>query len=82
MSKVVLSRAYEFFTAYGKLTWFTGLVGLLIGIVGMFKNLEDKSALVPNIAVSFISIFYAALVNNFVILPLQILLNKKMKEME
>jgi flagellar motor component MotA len=81
-SKAVLSRAYEFFTAYSKLTWFTGLLGILIGIVGMFKNLEDKSAFGPNLAVAFVSIIYAALVNNFVIIPFQILLNKKMKELE
>jgi flagellar motor component MotA len=80
-SKAVLSRAHEFFTAYSKITWFTGLVGVIIGIIGMLINLEDKSAIGPNLAVALISMLYAALVNIFVIIPFTILINRKIKEM-
>ena len=45
------------------LNWFAGITTTLIGWIGMFNNLEDKSALYPNLAVSLIPIFYAILFN-------------------
>lgn len=45
------------------LNWFAGIATTIIGWIGMFNNLEDKSALYPNLAVSLIPIFYAILFN-------------------
>ncbi|MCL2479525.1 MAG: MotA/TolQ/ExbB proton channel family protein [Treponema sp.] len=46
-----------------------GMMGTVIGLVGMLKNLEDKSALGPNMAVALITTFYGSLIANFTILP-------------
>ena len=45
------------------LNWLAGITMTIIGWIGMFNNLEDKSALYPNLAVSLIPIFYAILFN-------------------
>ena len=45
------------------LNWFAGIATTIIGWIGMFYNLEDKSSLYPNLAVSLIPIFYSILFN-------------------
>ena len=47
-----------------------GMMGTVIGLIGMLKNLEDKSALGPNMALALITTFYGALIANFLMLPL------------
>jgi len=47
-----------------------GMMGTVIGLIGMLKNLEDKSALGPNMAIALITTFYGSLVANFLMLPL------------
>jgi len=46
-----------------------GMMGTVIGLIGMLKNLEDKSALGPNMAIALITTFYGALIANFLMLP-------------
>jgi len=46
-----------------------GMMGTVIGLIGMLKNLEDKSALGPNMAIALITTFYGSLVANFLMLP-------------
>jgi len=46
-----------------------GMMGTVIGLIGMLKNLEDKSALGPNMAVALITTFYGSLIANFTMLP-------------
>jgi len=46
-----------------------GMMGTVIGLVGMLKNLQDKSALGPNMAVALITTFYGSLIANFTMLP-------------
>ena len=47
-----------------------GMMGTVIGLIGMLKNLEDKSALGPNMAIALITTFYGSLVANFVMIPI------------
>ena len=47
-----------------------GMMGTVIGLIGMLRNLEDKSALGPNMALALITTFYGALIANFLMLPL------------
>ena len=47
-----------------------GMMGTVIGLIGMLKNLEDKSALGPNMALALITTFYGALIANFLMLPM------------
>jgi len=46
-----------------------GMMGTVIGLVGMLKNMQDKSALGPNMAIALITTFYGSLVANFAMLP-------------
>ena len=55
---------------WGSMAPAVGMMGTVIGLIGMLKNLEDKSALGPNMALALITTFYGALVANFLMLPL------------
>jgi len=46
-----------------------GMMGTVIGLVGMLRNLTDKSALGPNMAVALITTFYGSIIANFTMLP-------------
>ena len=46
-----------------------GMMGTVIGLVGMLRNLQDKSALGPNMAVALITTFYGSMIANFTMLP-------------
>ena len=45
------------------------MMGTVIGLIGMLKNLEDKAALGPNMALALITTFYGSLIANFTMLP-------------
>ena len=55
---------------WGSMAPAVGMMGTVIGLIGMLKNLEDKSALGPNMALALITTFYGALVANFLMLPM------------
>ena len=57
------------------LNWLAGITMTIIGWIGMFNNLEDKSALYPNLAVSLIPIFYS-IVFNLVLTVVEARINK------
>jgi chemotaxis protein MotA len=46
-----------------------GMLGTVVGLVGMLKNLQDKDALGPNMAVALITTFYGSIVANILMLP-------------
>jgi len=46
-----------------------GMLGTVVGLIGMLKNLEDKSALGPNMAVALITTFYGSIMANALLLP-------------
>ena len=46
-----------------------GMLGTVIGLIGMLKNLEDKSALGPNMAVALITTLYGSMMANLVMIP-------------
>jgi chemotaxis protein MotA len=47
-----------------------GMLGTVIGLIGMLKNLEDKSALGPNMAVALITTLYGSMLANILLSPL------------
>jgi chemotaxis protein MotA len=47
-----------------------GMLGTVIGLIGMLKNLEDKSALGPNMAVALITTLYGSIIANLIMIPL------------
>jgi chemotaxis protein MotA len=47
-----------------------GMLGTVIGLIGMLKNLEDKSSLGPNMAVALITTLYGSMMANLLLIPL------------
>jgi chemotaxis protein MotA len=55
---------------WGTLAPGLGMLGTVIGLIGMLKNLEDKSALGPNMAVALITTLYGSMMANLVMIPM------------
>lgn len=47
-----------------------GMIGTLIGLIQMLKNLDDPSAIGPGMAVALLTTFYGALMANFIFIPI------------
>ncbi len=54
-----------------------GMIGTLIGLVLMLKDLQDISSVGPNMAVALITTFYGSLLANWVCLPVAAKLKEK-----
>jgi len=54
---------------WGSLAPAVGMMGTVIGLIGMLRNLDDPSVLGPNMALALITTFYGALVANFLMIP-------------
>jgi chemotaxis protein MotA len=54
---------------WGSLAPGLGMLGTVIGLIGMLKNLEDKSALGPNMAVALITTLYGSMMANLMMIP-------------
>jgi chemotaxis protein MotA len=65
-----------------------GMLGTVLGLIAMLKNLEDKSALGPNMAVALITTLYGSMMANIFLIPwggklkAQDAMEAKVKEME
>ena len=67
-SQAVLDSMAAYAPAYG-------MIGTLIGLINMLKNLEDTSSLGPSMAVALITTFYGVVLANLVFGPI----SKKLK---
>lgn len=47
-----------------------GMMGTVIGLIGMLRNLEDKSSLGPNMAVALITTLYGSMLANWLFGPM------------
>jgi chemotaxis protein MotA len=54
---------------WGTLAPGLGMLGTVIGLIAMLKNLEDKSALGPNMAVALITTLYGSMIANLFMIP-------------
>ncbi|MDR0784693.1 MAG: MotA/TolQ/ExbB proton channel family protein [Treponema sp.] len=75
-------------TMWGTLAPGLGMLGTVVGLIAMLKNLEDKSALGPNMAVALITTLYGAMIANLICIPVAAKLSNfdgdecKVREME
>jgi chemotaxis protein MotA len=73
---------------WGTLAPGLGMLGTVVGLIAMLKNLEDKSALGPNMAVALITTLYGAMIANLICIPVAAKLSgydaieSKIKELE
>lgn len=56
-------------------TWATlapgfGMLGTVMGLIGMLLNIEDKSALGPNMATALVTTFYGSIMANWLFIPM------------
>jgi chemotaxis protein MotA len=56
--------------AWAKLAPAYGMLGTVLGLIAMLKNLEDKSRVGPNMAVALITTFYGAIMANSFFSPI------------
>ena len=54
-----------------------GMIGTLIGLINMLKNLSDMAALGPAMAVALVTTFYGSLIANWICAPVANKLKKK-----
>ena len=47
-----------------------GMMGTVVGLIGMLRNLEDKSAIGPNMAVALITTLYGCIMANWLLGPM------------
>jgi flagellar motor component MotA len=78
--KETLKKSFRFFETYGKITLISGVISVIIGIVSMLKNLDDKSAIGPNLALALISIFYCCIIYVIIIIPFTVFIKNKLNE--
>jgi chemotaxis protein MotA len=58
------------FETMGSLSPAFGMIGTLIGLINLLKNLEDPSSIGPNMAVALITTFYGAVLAYLLFLPM------------
>jgi len=80
IEKEKLTEALDFFKIHGKTTWIAGIIAVIIGIIGILVNLEDKAAIGPNVALILISILYSGIINVIIVTPFIIFIKRKMRE--
>jgi chemotaxis protein MotA len=54
---------------WGTLGPAVGMMGTVIGLIAMLRNLDDKDALGPNMAVAMITTLYGSMLANFMMIP-------------
>lgn len=59
-----------FFEAWGALAPSFGMIGTVIGLIKMLRNLSDAASIGPAMAVALITTFYGAVLANFLLLPI------------
>ena len=71
--RIILEKAGEYAPAWG-------MIGTLVGLVLMLKNLNEPESLGPNMAVAIITTFYGVVLANLVFLPMATKLENKTEE--
>lgn len=59
----------QFWEYWGEMGPAWGMIGTLVGLVNMLKNLEDSSTIGPNMAVALLTTLYGSLIANWMCSP-------------
>lgn len=62
-------KKITFFEYWGEMGPAWGMIGTLVGLVNMLKNLEDSSTIGPNMAVALLTTLYGSLIANWLCSP-------------
>jgi flagellar motor component MotA len=58
-----------------------GGVGILLGVIGMLRNLENRAYLGPNLAVALLTVLYSIAISFFVFFPVQAWAENKLNDL-
>lgn len=81
-NKNSLMESKVFFENYGKVLFTVAFVAFILSFMAMMRNLENREALGPNMAIAAIQLLYAGLINLVVIIPSKIFIKIKITEIE
>lgn len=62
-------KVISFWEYWGEMGPAWGMIGTLIGLVNMLKNLEDASTIGPNMAVALLTTLYGSMIANWIATP-------------
>lgn len=62
-------KTIGFFEKWGEMGPAWGMIGTLVGLVNMLKNLDDASTIGPNMAVALLTTLYGSLIANWICAP-------------
>ena len=65
------------FETMGSLSPAFGMIGTLIGLINMLKDLDDPSTLGPNMSVALVTTFYGSVLANLFFIPMSVKLKYK-----
>ncbi|PID29272.1 MAG: motility protein A [Candidatus Cloacimonadota bacterium] len=72
-------RAHTILDAGGAFAPAYGMIGTLIGLVNMLKNMSDPSSIGPSMAIALLTTMYGAVLANLIFLPVKGKLEEKSK---
>jgi chemotaxis protein MotA len=64
------SSTVGFWEALGAMEPAWGMIGTLIGLINMLRNMADLSSLGPNMAVALVTTFYGSVLANYICIPI------------
>lgn len=64
------SKTITFWEAMASMGPAWGMIGTLIGLINMLKNLSDLSSVGPNMAVALVTTFYGSIIANWIAIPI------------
>jgi flagellar motor component MotA len=72
-----LLKALTFFKFYSMATWFSAIISIFSGGIGILSNLDDRYSIGPNFALVLISLFYCGLVHLAIVMPHKVFIHKQ-----
>ena len=64
------SKIYSFWDNLAAMGPAWGMIGTLLGLVNMLKNLSDTASIGPNMAVALLTTLYGSLIANWICVPI------------
>jgi chemotaxis protein MotA len=64
------AKWHKMVDAWSKLAPGFGMLGTVLGLIAMMKNIQDKTRIGPNMAVALVTTFYGAIMANALLVPI------------
>lgn len=64
------SKVYGYWEKLGELAPAWGMIGTLVGLINMLRNLNDPKTIGPSMAIALITTFYGSVIANMIAIPM------------